>query len=255
MTSPLEWMISLVKGSGGVVEDGRFVTRPGCLVLARTGITPEAHALLHTLNIGEGPGYEQLAEVNSRLTYLSFRDAPTSSTPYLNKMGRELQHLSVFAAYHVTFLLAGIGLETSLELIAHREARVARLTSSNTKAMDDPLFRLQGPPEATGRQRKLILDALASRQIRGGLALPLHADEREFLNINHPGSKATAITFTMGLKDYHTLFIGRLPVAGNEVEVREVCGMMCRQLHADYPLVIRSPEEYAGMRNGEKYGS
>ena len=67
------------------------------------------------------------------------------------------------------------------------------------------------------------------------------------------GCKATALTYTMSLKDFHKLFIGRLPASGNEHEVRDVCGRMCRLLHGRYPLVIRTPEEYAGMAHGEKY--
>lgn len=44
----------------------------------------------------------------------------------------------------VTFLIAGVSVESSMELIAHGEARVARLTTSKTSAMSCPLFRLQG---------------------------------------------------------------------------------------------------------------
>lgn len=43
----------------------------------------------------------------------------------------------------VTFLISGVTIETSLELVAHKEASVARLTSSKTHAMNLPLFRVQ----------------------------------------------------------------------------------------------------------------
>jgi hypothetical protein len=43
----------------------------------------------------------------------------------------------------ITFLISGVALETSLEMIAHKEARVARLTSSKTASMNLPLFRIQ----------------------------------------------------------------------------------------------------------------
>ncbi len=45
--------------------------------------------------------------------------------------------------FQVTFLISGVSVETSLELIAHKEASVARLTSSKTNAMNLPLFRVQ----------------------------------------------------------------------------------------------------------------
>lgn len=249
-TAAMSWMARLVSAAGGVV-DGQYVLSPGCIVLARTTVAPESAALLSALNIGASSDYAKLAELSSRITYLAFKDAPdaAASDQYLHRMATEAQHLSVFAATHVTFLIAGIAAETSMELCAHREARIARLTTSKTKAMDVPLFRLQGDAAAQATQRAAIEAAVtASRAARGDL-------ERELANMLNPGNKATALTFTMNLKDYHSLFIGRLPEGGNEREVREICGRMCALLHAAYPLVIRAPEAYAGMNNGAKYAA
>lgn len=52
------------------------------------------------------------------------------------------QHLSVFSSVVVTFLVAGISVETTLEFVAHHEGDVARITSSNTKAMNDCYYRV-----------------------------------------------------------------------------------------------------------------
>jgi hypothetical protein len=247
-----DWMRTLVESTGGCVEDERFVVSPGCMIIASTVVSKECELLLAELNIrADQPDYRRLAELNARLTYLSFKETEyeANADRFLDRLAREHQHLSVFAGTSVTFLLAGISVETSMELLAHHEARVARVTTSNTKAMDRPLFRLQGDRITRDRQKEAILALLAVRH-------PLVANsEREFYNINNPGSKVTAITFTMTLKDYHTLFIGRLPLAGNETEVREVCGLMCNRLAAAYPLVIRPRESYVGMNNGAKYGS
>lgn len=243
------WIARLVIETGGLL-DGRYVLSPGCRVIAQTTVAPEAEGLLSALNIGASGDYAKLAELSSRITYLAFKDAPdpAASDAYLHRMATEAQHLSVFAATHVTFLIAGVAAETSMELCAHREARIARLTTSKTKAMDDPLFRLQGDADAQAKQRAAIEAAMAAaRGPRGDL-------ERELANMLNPGSKATAFTFTMNLKDYHSLFIGRLSESGNEREVREICGRMCELLHAAYPLVIRAPAAYAGMNNGAKYG-
>lgn len=246
------WMHRLVVETGGVVEHERFVTRPGCVLIASTTATTRGRELMAALNVGPGEDYADLAELGSRLTYLAFQDVPDApdgarSAAYLAKIAVEAQHLSIFGASHATFLIAGVAAETSHELVAHREARVARLTTSNTKAMDAPLFRLQGSDASQEAQRREILAMLEARS--SGI------ENRELSNMQNPGSKATALTFTMALKDFHTLFIGRLPPKGNEIEVREVCTRMCEELHGLYPLVIRSPEFYAGLDNGKKYGS
>lgn len=243
------WMHRLVVETGGAIEHERFVTRPGCMLIASTTATSQGRALMTALNIGSGNDYADLAELGSRLTYLAFKDDadPSRGAEYLTKIALEAQHLSIFGASHATFLIAGIAAETSHELVAHREARVARLTTSNTKAMDAPLFRLQGSEASKEAQRAEILAILAART--GNI------EERELANMQNPGSKATALTFTMCLKDFHTLFIGRLPEKGNEIEVREICTRMCEELHAAFPFVIRPPAFYAKLDNGKKYGS
>lgn len=240
-----EWMIKLVTGTGGLVEDERFVTKPGCLIVAETAIDPAANALLDAMGISPGADYARLGELTSRLSYLSFKEAADSATNYLDRVANKMQHMSIFNGTNVTFLIAGISVETSLELIAHHEARVGRLTTSNTAAMDDPLFRLQGSPMAQRRQRGEIM-RLMDR-------VPIAGEEREFMNMNRPGSKCTAITFTMSLKDFHSFFIGRMPEKGNETEVREVAALMCTQLHERFPIAIREVAAYLSMGNGAKY--
>ncbi len=251
MVTPVDYtkrMVELIEVAGGTVENDLFVTRPGCLLIANTILTGAGKDLVERLHILDRPEYEQMAELNARLTYLSFRREGEPGDLYLHKLAREHQHLSVFSQATATFLLAGVSVETSMELIAHGEAKVARLTTSKTRAMDHPLFRLQGSAASQAAQRRQIQSALDAM-------VGSKPEEREFANINNPGSKATALTYAMNLKDYHTLFIGRLPEAGNETEVREICYRMCQQLHAIYPLVIRHPDEYAAMGNGDKYGS
>jgi thymidylate synthase ThyX len=77
-------------------------------------------------------------------------------------------------------------------------------------------------------------------------------DDRETRNRLLP-SKATALTFTMSLKDYHKTFIGRLSFHGVEEEVRDICERMCDILHEEYPLVIRDSSWYYNRNNVEKY--
>jgi hypothetical protein len=57
----------------------------------------------------------------------------------------------------------------------------------------------------------------------------------------------------MSIKDFHKTFIGRLnDRGGNETEVQEICARMAADLHAEYPLVVRSPAEYGAMSNADK---
>lgn len=248
-----EKLIRLIEELGGAVEDGLFVTRPACAILART--EPSERRVFELMNIDTSrPDYEQLGEFNSRVTYLSFPKERGSSEQYNADMVDKHKHLSVYGPVHVTFLIAGISVETSMELVAHAEARVARLTTSKTKAMNDALYRLQGTDAERELQRRFIRDFLELRaaferehQPRGS------EDGNELWNILNVGAKATALTYTMSLKDYHKLFIGRLTPAGNELEVREICGRMCELLHERYPLVIKAPGHYVGVDHGEKY--
>lgn len=246
-----EDLIRLIEETGGAVEEGRFVTRPGCAILAAT----EPGALLSRLGVDTGrPPYEQLGEFNSRLTYLSFPKKPGSSEQYNIDMVHKHQHLSVYGSLHVTFLIAGVSVETSMELVAHAEARVARLTTSRTRAMNDPLYRIQGTDAERELQRAFLRRFLELRtQFESGARPRESENGNELWNLLNVGAKATALTYTMSLKDYHKLFIGRLQTAGNELEVREICARMCDLLHERYPLVIRPPRYYREVEHGEKY--
>ena len=158
----------------------------------------------------------------------------------------------------VTFLLSGVSVETSLELVAHKEAKVARLTSSKTLAMNLPLFRVQG--EDLWRQKAYFQEVLRNRTAfearcdpRSKKAHPTSANEIH--NITLPAAKATSLCYSMILKDFNSLFIGRMGPEGNEEEVREVVRTMARILHQRYPEVILSPEDYLDMKNSKKYES
>jgi hypothetical protein len=249
-------LIHLIESAGGRVEDKLFVLESACVLVAAHELTADGERLLESLHIDTTrPDYEQFGEFNSRITYLSFpRQEGGSSVQYNRDMVEKHQHLSVHGATSATFLLAGIALETSMELIAHGEARVARLSSSKTRAMNDPLYRLLGTPPERELQRTFIRAFLELRSRFEEDCQPRATPTGcEFFNILNLGCKATALTYTMSLKDYHKLFIGRLPEPGNEYEVRDICTRMCQQLHERYPLVIRKPEEYRGTPHGEKY--
>lgn len=146
----------------------------------------------------------------------------------------------------LSFLIAGVSVETSLEFCAHKEARVARLTSSKTNAMSMPLFRVQG--DSTAAQRMFIQQATRLRN----RSLSIKQDSTELSNMLLPSTKCTALCYSMKLADFHKLFIGRVPEPGNEAEVRHVAARMADILHAVFPTYIRTSESYLGSTNSEK---
>ena len=126
----------LIEESGGKVQD-IFVEEVGVLLTKKPSVSEKALDLFEKLNIdNERPEYEQHAEFNSRLTYLSFKNNKESSKKYNEKMINEYGHRSVYNDEQVTFLIAGCSIETMLEFIAHNEATIARLTSSKTNAQN-----------------------------------------------------------------------------------------------------------------------
>jgi thymidylate synthase ThyX len=250
-------MAKLILETGGVLdESGLFVIKPGCSILNMTTDTEKGEQIYSLFNIDtHRPAYEQRAEFKSRITYLSFLSEAQNASDYNQKMAQEYQHLSVHSSTQVEFLIAGVTIETCLEFVAHSEAKVARLTSSKTKAMDETLYRLQGTIEEQEAQKILILDFLKLKKEYENLHHPrsLSPHGTEFTNMLNLCSKVNAFAYSMNLKDFHKLFIGRLSDHGNEQEVQEICVLMCQQLHAQFPLVIRTPEQYYAMNNGVKY--
>lgn len=234
---------TLIAETDGVVE-GQYVVTPGCKIIRRTANMMSTDKLYDSLNIDDcRPEYEQNAEFASRLTYLSFRSQEGNSEEYNRKLAQDLGHLSVYGDYYVTFLIAGVTIETVLELVAHSEAKVSRLTTSKTKAMSDTLYRVFGDED--GPIQKFI--DLRESYRNSDLFL-----SQEVYNMFNLGSKVSALTFCMSLKDFHKFFIGRLP-QNNECELREIAAIMCNQLHDLYPLVIRDVTYYVGSHNAEKY--
>ncbi len=234
---------TLIEYAGGTIHD-RFVLKPGCLMTQRTENMANLDALYHNLNIDTNqPKYEQNLEMRSRLTYLSFPNLPNNSQQFNYDMVTKYGHLSVVSDHNVTFLIAGVTIETALELISHTEAKVSRLTTSKTLAMSETFYRVfgqeQGAIEDFIQLRQKYLDAKVFPNL-------------EIANMFNLGSKVTALTFSMNLKDYHKFFIGRLPT-NNEQELREVATIMCQHLHGLYPLVIKAPVDYIKSSNHQKY--
>lgn len=146
----------------------------------------------------------------------------------------------------ISFLLSGISVETSLEFIAHHETKVARLTSSKTKAMNLPLFEINNYDKT---QMKLVESALKSR-----IGLATDSSSIENVNLTLPAAKSTVAVFTVTLKDLDSILIGRLGnPRGNETAVIKVATKICQVLHHKYPEFIKPLEYYLNAKNQFKY--
>lgn len=230
--------------------DDKFINSTGLLIIKETKLTNEANTLFNLLNLTSESDYELSGEFNSRLTYLNFQNAADGSiknNTLIDKVINKYHHLSVCGDWVITFLIVGVSDEILKELVAHHEANISRLTSSNTKMQNQTYYRIDGTPGQQEEQKKYINQMLEyynsiDRNILG----------TEFSNQLNLPCKVSACTFTMSLKDYHKLFIGRIKQSGNENQIREICLKMATILHEKFPLIIKDVESYNLSDNSEK---
>jgi hypothetical protein len=260
-------MKRLIERCGGRIEDDIFVVEPGCMIISRTRLTEEGLDITNNDPIFSGPmqvksrecveDHELEAAFNAKLCYMT---AGVDDQKLLERI-RSLGHLSVYASHYVTFVVCGVSDEIVKEFVAHGEAKVSRLTSSKCRAQRETLYRVWGHNEnepdkswSTETQKKFIMKFLELRKEFVEYCGDSRKPDEEMLNMFNLGMKVGAFTFCMSLKDYHKLFIGRIPEHGNEHDVRLVCKKMCQQLHALYPSIISEPSAYETKNNNEKYG-
>lgn len=120
----------ILKYTGALIENDKFITKPGIKIIKASEITDEFdNFLINNLKISNKDKFEKTAEFNSKITYMLFNN---NNTDYLNKMINEYSHLSIFTDTYVTFLIAGISTETVIELLSHTEQKSNRWTISKT---------------------------------------------------------------------------------------------------------------------------
>jgi hypothetical protein len=252
-------MYRIIEGAGGAIDDLIFVTRPGVMAVTETPVlTPQAQKLFADMALDvEEPAYAQMVHFKTALTNLTFPETGKDTAGFIDKVVGKAAHRSVTNDIKPVFLVAGVALETSLELIAHHEGDVGRLTSSATNAMNFPLYEISGTPlERLMQKREILAHVLRENSADAALNRRLLSDDgKEYVNRLHPACKVTALTYSMGLKDYHKLFIGRFAPIGNEKGIQDVCLRMCEHLHAAYPLIIAEPDWYRKQNNAKKYES
>lgn len=155
----------------------------------------------------------------------------------------------------LTWVIAGCSIEASMELVAHKEARVARLTTSKTKAMDKPLYRIYGSVhgmQSDTRFQKEIIKQIQTIRTQWSNSQGSKTIPQEIFNMFNCGNKCTALVYSMSLTDLHKLFIGRTGYDGNESELRDIIQVMITQAHEKFPEYIWSYSEYLNSSNSAK---
>ncbi|EKD92742.1 MAG: hypothetical protein ACD_28C00346G0004 [uncultured bacterium] len=290
MSSFQEKMVDLVEETGGKVSDERYIIEPGVMVMSIAGkVSEQAKTLMAKMNINsEQSEAEQLAEFGARLTYLSFPNKPESieeAETFLNRL-KQSNHTSPYrllgeAQENLASVLVTGSLENMIEIMCHK-GRVARLSSSRTNAMSNPLFTLEGPLEQQKLQRRLIEASLHSRRellielahsqglsldssqdildqqrtiIKAELGLFSPAlnpkdreeldDALERLNAQYPATKASFFINSMSLSDWNWTLSKRMIEKGSvEIGLIEILKKVATVLHAVCPEVIQTPEAY-----------
>ena len=240
-------MLKLLHECGGTIEDELFVIDPGCKIINMTKPTNFAHNLFNKLDITNEYEYESIGEFNARLCYLSFNNKKNNITDTIINLG----HLSVYNDIHITFLIVGVSDEVMKEFVAHNEAKVSRLTSSKTNAQKNTLYRVFGSAESIKNQKEFINKFISLRQEY--IDNFKTKEPIEIVNMFNLGTKCSTFTFSMNIKDYHKLFIGRIPENGNEHDVRLICKKMCNSLNEIFPKLIRNCDWYEKANNNTKY--
>lgn len=239
MLNPFQQRLKkLIERAGGVVQN-TFVTVPGCMLWSATEPLADAVALMHDLGIDTSqPTDVQCAEFDARLTYLSFPKEAKDGRDFVEGVSQKA-HTSIFGRTFVTMLVAGVSIETELELISHPWDKDARLTSSDTKAMDQCLYRVSGEEVALQVRALNAIEDVLNRE-------EFHVLSQYIRNRLKPCAKALVLTIGMTLTEWNWVFGSRLQREGNEPEVLEIMERLCAILHERYPLIIQTVAAYRG---------
>lgn len=230
-------LCQLVLAGGGEIVRDIYVTRPGCLLWSVTQPTSEALDLMTQMHIDSSqPDNVQLAEFDARIKYLGFPKKPKDGYAFVEGvLGKGCD--SIYGRQFVTMMVAGITLETSLELVSHPSSRVARLLSSDTRAMDECLYRISA---RDAHEERLAIERWVWQRGNGSFRILA----RPIRNRMNTSARVTAMTIGMTLHEWNLVLGSRLRRESNEPEVTEIMVRICEILHEHYPLIIKMPATY-----------
>lgn len=237
MTSYLDIFKELLDYTGAKYHD-IFVDRPGVKIFSSSKLHDTDTIPPHYSMTADD--FNALGEFKSRLCYLSYPRGDISDDERLKKthefnrkMIEEYGHTSVWNAFYVEFMIVGVSIETMIELLAHTESKVSRLTSSKTKAQNDTYYRLQGTTDEREIQASFIRQFLELKKSHAW-----ESTRTEFKNMANLGTKCGALMYSMSIKDFRKMIAGRQGETGNETEIREIVSLMLIQLKNEYPAMF-----------------
>jgi hypothetical protein len=180
----LEKLKEIIHLGGGNVE-GRVVTEPGVILLSETKTTSLGGEVLDIMNTNRGD-YE-LAELNARLNYFLTSDKDES---YIKDIIFNKKHMSVLGNVHLSFLIAGVSVDTLVEFTSSK-AQMSRISTSTPKFMDETLY--SGTVDDVEFINK-FLDLREEYKSKGG--------DTETINMFNLESKSTIFTVDFSLGNW-----------------------------------------------------
>jgi hypothetical protein len=194
--------------AGGKVKEGRFVTVPGVIHLAETRTTAEGAPFLKAMHINHTlSDAHQISEFDIRQTYQSYPETSSANSRILERVIRQAQHRSTVAGVMISHVFSGVSLPGTIEIVKHG-ARIARLTSSKTAAMDETLYRVSSPESDRSPEIDAIKSFLELRESVRAIYQPLEMSEngREFFNLFNLTLKCLSFHHISNAKDLHSFF-------------------------------------------------
>ena len=252
-----ELFAELINAAGGQVVEDRFVQRPAVFdSINRDSLeaSPTFFKIFERTQIDTTlPFDHQLAEWLCWITNGNFNDPKIleeGAHNYVHRIAKTYNHHSVVGNSFVPITIMGVSVDAVAELLAHRTGWAGRTTSRACLTMEDPLYRVMGPPLASltecqdeiARIREFIEFKkswpTAPRETSYG-----RKESRRRLDL---GAATVMMTIGMTIPEWSWLLSGRMKSQGNEAEVRELAYLICQALREQevFCHVIKPPEEY-----------
>lgn len=225
-------MLRLLEASGAKFNIERRTVQEHGIILLRDingNITDEAIRLFDNLNISkEQSNEDRLGDFTARITYLSFPTRKYSPQNYKNRL-LSLGHSSPWNLKTISILVVGLSIETVLEFVSGYANRSGRLTSSDTKAMNNPYYFTGGNES---------LECLVGDFVKWRNSL----DTTTNLTLNesnqfHLANKCSAIVVSMEPQEWEELLDARLdPDTHCEVEYQNIL----KRIKSTVPISVES---------------
>jgi adenylate kinase family enzyme len=228
--------------SGAEIENDIFVIKPGISIIAET--KTENNNLFYN---EENSDYVKLGGFSAKICYMSEK-----TEKELCEDMAKYNHYSIYNGIYITFLIAGVSIETMIELMSHKESSISRQTTSKTISQNMPYYRVQGTFEQIELQKKYILEYLKlkksyEQEFKKTNQIP------EFFNMLDLGCKCACFEYTMSLKDLRKTITSRILKFGNETEVRYVFMKILDILYNKYPICFRDIYIDAFIKYSKEY--